>query len=444
MSITRDCFVEFGAEETAWGVSSFWERYVPGEVVFRPEAGVYVVSAEGVSVSVPLDVGVLAVPVGDVGRVVAEAEAAGVAVTEGARAVGPYGVAVEFREVSAEALVSRVLARTDTVTPWAIRAAVTLRLPDLLAGAALSAVEAAERVGADADALHRLLRLLARHGVLVETADGRFRGTELSEALREGHASGLASSLDLGSAQARIDEVSRGILHSVRTGEPVYERLFGLPMWEDFAAEPAFSASFQEWMSRKTTLLAPSIAEGYDWSGVRHVLDVGGGWGTLLAALLERMPGVRGTLLELPGTAEEAVRELADSGAPVSVVAGSFFDALPEGADTVVLHNVLVNWDDEAAARILRRCAEAVGPQGRVLVLEGLPSEEAGEAGGGSGGVLDDQRLLAQIDVLMLMLFGGKERSLSEYGRLAETAGLAVTSVSPTASGVFVVECRPV
>ncbi|MBP5941426.1 methyltransferase [Streptomyces sp. LBUM 1476] len=366
------------------------------------------------------------------------------AVTEGARAVGPYGVAVEFREVSAEALVSRVLARTDTVTPWAIRAAVTLRLPDLLAGAALSAVEAAERVGADADALHRLLRLLARHGVLVETADGRFRGTELSEALREGHASGLASSLDLGSAQARIDEVSRGILHSVRTGEPVYERLFGLPMWEDFAAEPAFSASFQEWMSRKTTLLAPSIAEGYDWSGVRHVLDVGGGWGTLLAALLERMPGVRGTLLELPGTAEEAVRELADSGAPVSVVAGSFFDALPAGADTVVLHNVLVNWDDEAAARILRRCAEAVGPQGRVLVLEGLPSEEAGEAGGGSGGVLDDQRLLAQIDVLMLMLFGGKERSLSEYGRLAETAGLAVTSVSPTASGVFVVECRPV
>ncbi|MFM9448329.1 methyltransferase [Streptomyces acidiscabies] len=454
MAITKDYVVEFGTEEAAWDVSSFWERYVPGEVVFRPEAGVYVVSAEGVSVTVPLDAGVLAVPVGDVGRVLADAEAAGVPVTagdgEGLRAVGPYGVAVEFQEVAAEALVSRLLAKTDTVTPWAIRAAVTLRLPDLLAGAPLSAAQAAQRLGADADALHRLLRLLARHGVLVETADGGFRGTELSEALREGHASGLVSSLDLGSAQARIDEVSRGILHSVRTGEPVYERLFGLPMWEDFAAEPAFSASFQEWMSRKTTLLVPSIAEGYDWSGVRHVLDVGGGWGTLLATLLERLPALRGTLLELPGTAEEAVRELADSTAVdrISVVGGSFFDALPTGADTVVLHNVLVNWDDEPATRILRRCAEAVGPQGRVLVLEGLPSEEAGEAGGRSaggrsGGVLDDQRLLAQIDVLMLMLFGGKERSLSEYGRLAEAAGLAVTSVSPTASGVFVVECRP-
>ncbi|WP_456154981.1 methyltransferase family protein [Streptomyces niveiscabiei] len=132
---------------------------------------------------------------------------------EGFRGVGPYGVAVEFREETAEALVTRLLAKTDTVTPWAIRAAVTLRLPDLLAGEALSAARAAERVGADADALHRLLRLLSRHGV----PDGRFLGTVLSEALREGHASGLVSSLDLGSAQARIDEVSRGILHR-RTG----------------------------------------------------------------------------------------------------------------------------------------------------------------------------------------------------------------------------------
>lgn len=454
MSIAKDGIVEFSTTKDrvdgAWDVSLFWERYLPGEVVFRPEAGTVLVSAEDALVTMPLEAGVLTVRVGDVNGVRAEAEALGVPVValpagagKGFRAVGPYGVAVEFQEMSAESLVSRLLAKTDTVTPWAIRAAVTLRLPDLLAGAPLSAAQAAERVRADADALHRLLRLLSRHGVLAETADGRFRGTALSEALREDHASGLVASLDLGSAQARIDEVSRGILHSVRTGEPVYERLFGLPMWENFAAEPTLSESFQEWMSRKTTLLVPSIVEGYDWSGVRHVMDVGGGWGTLLATLLERMPALRGTLLELPGTAEEAVRELADSSAVdrISVVGGSFFDALPTGADTVVLHNVLVNWDDEAAIRVLRRCAEAVGPQGRVLVLEGLPPEDAGSGPG--GGVLDDQRLLAQLNVLMLMLFGGKERSLSEYAQLAEAAGLTVTSVSPTASGVFVVECRP-
>ncbi|MGJ5893918.1 methyltransferase [Streptomyces sp. V2] len=451
MSITNDWTGGLVAARGEGDASLFWERYLPGEVVFRPEEGTVVVAAEGVTVTVPVDAGVLSVRVGDVEGVRAEAEAAGVPVAgvgEGFRGVGPYGVAVEFREETDEALVARLLAKTDTVTPWAIRAAVTLRLPDLLAGEALSAARAAERVGADADALHRLLRLLSRHGVLAETPDGRFLGTALSEALREGHASGLVSSLDLGSAQARIDEVSRGILHSVRTGEPVYERLFGLPMWEDFAAEPALSESFQEWMSSKTRLLAPSLVEGYDWSGVRQVMDVGGGRGTLLAALLESVPALRGTLLELPGTAEEAVRELADSGAAdrISVVGGSFFDALPTGADTVVLHNVLVNWDDEAATRILRRCAEAVGPGGRVLVLEGLPADETGETGeigARDGGVLDDQRLLAQINLLMLMLFGGKERSLAEYGGLARTAGLAVTSASPTASGVWVVECRP-
>ncbi|MFE7898062.1 methyltransferase [Streptomyces sp. NPDC057424] len=463
MSITNEWIVGSGTAGVrtgeARGASSFWGRHLPDEVVFRPAAGTVVVTSAEVSVTVALATGeqadppVLTLEVADVRDVHDEAEAAGVRVlplplltSGGFRAVGPYGIVVEFREAKTETLVSRILAKTDTVTPWAIRAAVTLRLPDLLARRSLSAAEAAEMTRTEPDALHRLLHLLARHGVFTETADGGFRGTALSEGLREGHPSGLIASLDLDSAQARIDEVSRGILHSIRTGEPVYERLFGLPLWEDFAAKPRLSESFQEWMSNKTKLLARSFIEGYDWSGVRHVMDVGGGRGTLLAALLDSSPSLRGTLLELPRTAEEAVRELADGSTVdrISVVGGSFFDPLPAGADTAVLHNVLVNWDDAASIRILRRCSEAVGPEGRVLILEGLPLTGDGGTGSHDGGVLDDQRLLAQINVLMLMLFGGKERSLPEYGRLAEGAGLAITSVSPTSSGVHIMECRSV
>ncbi|QKV93055.1 methyltransferase [Streptomyces sp. NA02950] len=396
---------------------------------------------------------VLTLWVSEVWEVYGEAAAAGVRllplplIASGRfRAVGPYGTTVEFAEMRPETLVSRLLAKTDTVTPWAIRAAVTLRLPDLLADRSLSAAEAADRTGTEPDALHRLLRLLARHGILAEAADGGFRGTVLSGALREDHASGLVSSLDLGSAQARIDEVSRGVIHSIRTGKPVYEHLFGLPLWEDFATEPGLSESFQEWMSRKTTLLASSFIEGYDWSGVRHVMDVGGGRGTLLAALLDSAPSLRGILLELPETAADAVGELSASSAAnrISVVGGSFFDPLPAGADTVLLHNVLVNWDDEASIHILRRCAEAVGPDGRVLILEGLPEANADGDSEREGGILDDQRLLAQINLLMLMLFGGKERCLTEYDQLAAAAGLAITSVSPTSSGVFIMECREV
>ncbi|QKV97087.1 hypothetical protein HUT19_39885 [Streptomyces sp. NA02950] len=124
----------------------------------------------------------------------------------------------------------------------------------------------------------------------------------------------------------------------MRTGKPVYEHLFGLPLWEDFAAEPGLSESFQEWMSRKTTLLAPSFTDGYDWSGVRHVMDLGGGCGTLLAALLDSAPFLRGTLLELPETAVGAFGELSATSAAnrISVVGGSFFDPLPTGAELML------------------------------------------------------------------------------------------------------------
>ncbi|MFJ1749688.1 methyltransferase [Streptomyces sp. NPDC088116] len=466
MALTSEWNVGSHAAE-ARQARPFWDRHLPDEVVFRPEEGTVRVSSSETLLTVPLtawgsaeradagdtEIPVLTLWVPDVRDAHGEALAAGVRllslplVSSGRfRAVGPYGTTVEFAQMRPETLVSRLFTKTDTITPWAIRAAVTLRLPDLLAKRSLTVAEAAERTGTEPDALHRLLRLLAAHGILAEDAEGRFRGTALSEALREDHASGLVSALDLDSAQARIDQVSREILHSIRTGKPVYERVFGRPLWEDFAAEPRLSQSFQEWMSGKTTLLAPSVLAGYDWSEVRHVMDVGGGLGNLLAALVEGAPHLRGTLLELPETAADAVGELSKSlvADRISVVGGSFFDPLPKDADTVVLYNVLVNWDNAAAIRILRRCAEAVGPDGRVLILEGLPADTVGEDSGRAGGVLDDQRLLARIDLLMLMLFGSKERSLPEYAELAATSGLAITSVSPTSSGVFVVECRAV
>lgn len=304
----------------------------------------------------------------------------------------------------------------DLVSPMAVRVAATLRLPDLIASGATTAAALAARTGTDPDTLRRLLRHLVAIDVLQQRGE-HFGLTPLSDAMREGRGQGRGPlPLDLHSAIGRIQLAAVGLLESVRTGDPAYPLVHGRGFWEDLAADPALGAGFDAFMGGGDQ---SAFAAAYDWSGVEHVVDVGGGTGGRLIAVLRAHPSLRGTLVELPGTAERAAARFAEAGLRdrVEIAASSFFDPLPAGADVYVLSGVIHDWPDAQAAAILRRCAEAVAPSGRVLVVDQLVDDAADMAG------------MTAFDLFMLVCCGGRERTLDEFRSLGAAAGLSLRSV---------------
>lgn len=328
---------------------------------------------------------------------------------------------------------SRLLRLKDTMTPWALRAVVTLGVPDLVAAGEKGVGELAERSGTVPDALHRVLRLLARRGVFTEPAPGVFGPTDLSRLLQSDHPRSMRPWLDLEGPVARGDRTCVHILDALHTGRPVHERAYGRTVWEDLAARPALGAAFDAAMAQRASWIAGDVARGFDWSRVRHVMDVGGGTGVVLAEVLRVHPGLKGTLLDRAPTvaAGHGSWGATEAGQRCTFSSGSFFDTLPTDADACLLVNVLHDWADEHAVAVLRRCAEAVGPQGRVVIVENLVEE--GERHGDAG--------LAELDLVMLLVYGGRERRLEEIARLAGKAGLRVGEVSTTPRGPSVVVC---
>jgi hypothetical protein len=324
----------------------------------------------------------------------------------------------------------QLAAGADLVTPMAIRVAATLRLADLMAGGAEHVDELAEQTGGDADALGRLLRHLTCRGVFCEPSPGRFALNETADLLRADNPSGMRTWFDLDGFGGRMDLAFTELMHTVRTGQPAWEAVFGAPFWNYLAADPAMAASFDATMagSHRTT----AAATGYDWSGVRHVVDVGGGAGALVAEVLRANAGIRATLVDLPDTVARGRQFLAERGLDgrCEFAGQSFFDPLPAGGDAYLLSCVLHDWGDEPATAILRRCTEAAGETGRVIIIE-----SHGTAG-------DDPGMFAEMDLRMLVLCGGHERSVDDYGRLATAAGLATADVRTTPSGHVVIDCR--
>jgi hypothetical protein len=320
----------------------------------------------------------------------------------------------------------------DLVTPMALRVAATLRLADFMpddgAGEGAGLGDLAERAGADPDALARMLRHLVQHGVFTEPRPGQFAANQTAAMLRAGQPG--AGWLDLDGFGGRMDLAFTGLAHSVRTGEPAWERVFGQPFWAYLDANPEIGASFDAIMAVDAGSAA--VADGYDWTTVRHVADIGGGTGTLIAEVLRRHPRLHGTLAELPETAARARPYLAGLGLDdrCEVVGQSFFDPLPTGADAYLLSRVIHDWDDAAAIAILRRCAEAAGSAGRVLVIESHAAD-------------GDSAAFAEMNLRMLVLAGGRERTIDHYSALAGTAGLQVTAVHDLTERHVIIECVP-
>lgn len=301
-------------------------------------------------------------------------------------------------------------------------AAVKLGVPDLLADGPRTAEELATRSGAHPRALHRLLRALAAAGVFRQTAPGTFALTGVGELLRA-DAPGAAGT----AALMHGEEVFRSfaeIMHTVHTGQPAFEAVYGMPFYSYLEKSPEAARTFAEAMGAQPV---PEALSTYDLSGVRTVVDVGGGNGSLLAGLLATNPAARGVLVELPAAARSATARSATAAVRdrIDIVEGDFFDGVPPGGDLYLLVRILHNWTDEHAGALLRVVRAAMPPHARLLVGEELLTDT------GPG----------LVDLLMLVTLEGHDRTEEEYRALLAGAGFAVTAVHP--GRVAVIEAVP-
>lgn len=316
----------------------------------------------------------------------------------------------------------------------ALHLAATLGIADQLKGGARPVDELARATATHAPSLHRVLRLLASHGVLVEREDGTFALTTIGECLRGDVPSSAAAMVRL-FAGPRIQDNWKELEHCVRTGEPAFRKR-GLA--DPFSSlDPAEAADFDTAMANLTRMIAVAVAAAYDFTRFRTVVDVGGGNGTLLIELLNANPDLRGMVFDLPGAAERATRNIAASGlgGRGEAVGGDFFDAVPDGGDVYVLKHVIHDWNDERAITILRNCRRAMSPTGALLIVEGVypPRIDASL----------ESRGAAANDVNMLVNTGGRQRSAAEFRSLYGASGFALTRIVPTPARVCVIEGAP-
>ena len=308
-------------------------------------------------------------------------------------------------------------------------AAVRLGLPDLLGEGPKGSGELAESVGAHAPSLRRLLRALVVLGVCTERGDGRFGITPMGAMLRSDAPRSLAGPAILFGEEhyAAWGE----LLQCVMTGEPAFERVFGMSQWEHRARHPHLNEHFNAGIERGTGRMADAIVAAYDFSKFSTVADVGGGHGVLLAAILRAHPALSGMLVEQPHVLEGARAYLQAAGVAdrCRLVAASFFEELPEGADAHILKSVIHDWNDERALAILKTCHRALKPGGSLLLVERLSP----------GRVMEDAGTV-MMDMQMLVFTGGRERSADEHRTLLEAAGFRMTRVVPTRSRQSIIE----
>jgi hypothetical protein len=310
----------------------------------------------------------------------------------------------------------------------AVRVVAELGIADLLVGREQTADELATASGANADALYRVMRLLASEGVFRETSVRRFAQTELSAALLT---DAPRSPRDMVRMMNREPYLAFGdLLYSVRTGKPAFEHVFGAPRFDWLDAHPEETALFQQAMIALSQGANEAVAEAFDFTPFKRVADVGGGHGQLLSAILARNPHLSGILFDRPASIEAAKTGLGGPLPGTEFVVGDFFNSVPKGGDVYVLKRVIHDWDDERAAAILSNCRAVMPPAGRVLVAERITEEG------------NDPDLNKYLDIAMLTITGGIERTQQQFEKLFGQAGLRLERVIRIGTGISVLEAR--
>ena len=307
-----------------------------------------------------------------------------------------------------------------------------LGIPDLLAEQDRPADELAPLVDADPSALYRLLRTLASEGILEQGDDGRFRLNAVSRRLcTDVQGSMRPAAIMCGEEQFRA---FGDLLHTVRTGEAAFQHVFGVPLFEYLGDHPAAAAAFHGTMTAELEGFRPLalVPHAYDFSSAKEVVDVGGGQGRLIAAILRTYPTLRGVLFDVQSAAEVAAAYLGEVGVAdrCSVVAGDFFESVPRGADAYILSTILHDWDDAHAARILSACRRSMDPASSLLIIERIVPDAPGPSAAKS------------FDVVMMAITGGKERTAREFRDLLDHCDLRLVAVHPLDDHFHLVEAR--
>ncbi len=316
------------------------------------------------------------------------------------------------------AVFERALGIIDTK---AMVVATDLGIAEALADGPRTAAELATEVGADADALERLLRYLVGRGVFRRRRDRRFANNGTSNRLRVDHPASLRPWVRFFGAPWHV-AIWNELEHSVRTGDGAAGKVFGHDFWDYVTHEnPEAGLVFDEAMEAASRVQLDTVARRYRWPAEGRVCDIGGGTGTLLSAIVSANPGIDGVLFDLPEVVAKAgpVLEAAGVAERIEVVGGDFFAAVPENCDRYVLQAIVHDWDDESCVRFLSRCREALPGGGRVLVLEFVMPDHDGDA------------IVKATDLEMLVDTGkGRERTRSELETLFARAGLQVRRVT--------------
>ena len=315
----------------------------------------------------------------------------------------------------------------------AISVAAKLHIADKLAGGPKSADDLACETETHAPSLHRVLRCLAGAGVFSESTDGKFSLTPVGELLRTGVPGSMRGMADFAGAKWAWDAWG-DLMYSVRTGKIAFDHVFGQPCFDYLAKHPAESAAFNEGMTGFSSMVAPAVVEGYDFSKFGTLVDVGGGHGMLLTSILKASPGVKGIVFDAPHVATGAKETIRKAGVEDRCRAegGDFFQAVPAGGDAYMMMHIIHDWPDDKAATILRNCRKAVNPGGKVLVIDAVVA---------GPNVPDMAKIL---DLEMMVLPGGKERTEPEFAALFASAGWKLSRVVRTKSTKCVIEGVPV
>ncbi|MGE5088235.1 MAG: methyltransferase [Candidatus Levyibacteriota bacterium] len=317
-----------------------------------------------------------------------------------------------------------------------VHVAARLRLADALRDGPKDAAALARITSAHAPSLERLLRALASLGLLAQDADGRFALTALGGTLDSDAPGSLRAWAELalgGEHYAAWGELE----HSVRHGEVAFDRLYGTDVWTYRRQHAERSELFNQAMAALAGGLDPAIIGSAAFAGVQSLVDVGGGDGSLLVALLARHSAMRGVLFDLPHVVADARARIDRAGlaARCEVVAGDAFDSVPGGADGYVLCQVLHDWSDERAGAVLRSCRRAIAEGGRLVVIERVLPERFDPS--------PAARSAAMADLAMMVLTGGCERTVDDFRSLLESAGFRMGTVERSASGLALIGATP-
>ncbi len=310
-----------------------------------------------------------------------------------------------------------------------IYVAAKLGIADLVKNESKTAAELAAVTGTNGPSLFRVMRALASVGVFSQDAEGRFAITALSETLRSDIRGSLRAFAMTELGEEHYPAWGE-LLHSVRTGEIAFNHAFGMPVWEFFAKHPDNATIFNDAMSGMTAQANEAILSQYDFAGINTLVDIGGGHGGLITSILQRYPAMNGILFDSPQVIEGAKAPVDASGVGdrCRLVAGNFFESVPEGGNAHILKWIIHDWNDDQSVAILKNCHRALPENGKLILVEAVVPAS------------NEPHFSKFIDLNMLVMTGGRERTEEEFRALYKTAGFRLTRVVPTDSPFSVIE----